>query len=362
MKLLPFTLAAAILLIGTISGCGKRDEETPRFNKQLGSGVNGLPIAGPSVNTGLLTDPAAYKPINPPQPAGASGAGGGAGDAFVTEDVQAAIKGIFTAGLNYDADKLLGSINPARIAAMTSDHRSAVIDFFTTLKNFWSVVEAKTKDQQDAKMAALAKTFPTRFIDAFAQSLDVKLLADDTAVATLVPDKFVTNIEPLIRDAMAAMPAGAGGVPGAPPGSATSADDVMKQLQTSNNIPPIPLTFKKVDGAWKLDTGYTLAEEDAELIAEGFTIGRALIAALTDKVDAASPFDEKMMPAYAMESVGSVMGDFSAWWLKVQARLTELMSGGAMSKPASQPTEAAPATAPAPPEEGGGRRRRPGGP
>ena len=37
--------------------------------------------------------------------------------------------------------------------------------------------------------------------------------------------------------------------------------------------------------------------------------------------------------------------------LKVgEARLTELMSGGAMSKPASQPTEAAPATAPAPPE------------
>lgn len=351
------SLAVAAILALSLAGCGKRDEELPRFNKQLGAGTAGLPVSTGSINTGLLGDPAAYKPITPPQPAGgpAGSGGGGAGGAFVAEEVQAAIKGMFVAGMNYDAQKLLAGINPPRIAALTD--RSAIIDFFATLKIFVGVVEAKTKDKPDARMAALLGRLPERLIDSIVQSLDVQLLADDAAVATLNPEKLANSLEPIIRDMMTALPPGPappGAAPpgAAPPGAVPSADDAIKGLREPGAIPALPLSFRKVDAAWRLDIPYTLVEEDAELIVEGFGIARSFLAALSDKVEAANPFDEAMMHQFATEAGMSVMGDALGWYAKLQARIAEIM--GATAPPA--------AAGEAQPTGGGRNPRAPGGP
>lgn len=265
-------IGGGLLVLATLVGCGKSDNQTPRFNEVLG-GSYGAPTGTASVDMGLTQDGANYKPANVPgMPAAAVEAGGAAAGGPEVEAIRGVIRDSLGSLFKLNVPILLDNFAPDQVAELTKEGetKSALINTADTFDSFVKVLRDKSAT---LATAANPETIAKQ-IDGFAQAVKIQVVSADNATISL---------DPAALQQMAAG-APAGGAPGGAPGMDPSA--MLAQLNAMNPGGASGLPLKKVGGSWKFVLPHTINEKEAELVREAAGFARNYMLKVQEKLDA----------------------------------------------------------------------------
>jgi hypothetical protein len=373
-RLLPIGLLLGLLLVAS---CGKSADQPTRFNETLGDTPTGAPLAAGPIDTGILQDPANYKPasyqpLEGETPAGAAGAAEGPEAQAVRKVLSTLANAIF----DLDVSTVLDSFVPAQVAALTEEDEyiTNLNDMGDALRAYGQALKDKATGPELETLVKLFELLP-RLAEPLPNALTISVTDEENAVATFdlarfqMPPELVTDLTEVVQmGASMAAQMGGGAAPapgGSPPTGAALpnlADFSPEMLEQLPSI-QIPLPLRKVDGAWRLVLPFKLEEQQAEVINEAALVTKDYFADLAQAIGQAETLDlqayTQIDTSLQMKHMGPIMG--------LIGRATAVF--GPLFETTTQPTEETAAPTPdeaersepeeeAPPEQPTGRRGR----
>jgi len=333
-------LTAGLLLLGIplLGGCGKQDEQTPRFNEVLGGTAVGVPTGPGQVDPGVLQDltrysPAKYQPLD----VGVAVAAPEGAPASEAEAIQAVLENAIRDALGeLDFEAALDAFVPEQVAALRSDECLTTFqDTRTVLQQAGAALKAKATGPELEAAAGFDQQLPG-LLTALRSAISVTLVDQENAVASfdfarleLPADLREQIARQMAMGASTGAPAGpagpaapgrvAPGAPAGPPGMAAGVSpDMLFQMLASVKF---SLPFRKVAGAWRIVLPFTIDQEWAELINDGFVLLKDVVGDVMRAVDQAETLDgatyAQIVTQAQMKNMGAIMG----WLARFQALL-----------------------------------------
>lgn len=373
LRSLPVILIVGMLLA---AGCGDNDEQTPRFNENLGDSPIGAPIGTGPIDAGILQDqtsykPTAFEPLDGVTPAAGAGGATASGEAA---DAKAAVDRLIDSSFAMDVDVMLDGFVPGQVAALREDPcMQAIYDVTDALGVFTRIVREKGTGPEFQASNELADALPL-LAGPIKNAIRVDVLDEENAVATLavgrleIPDELKTKINGALEQIMAM--ASSGGAPPAgeapkdpnstPPEGAQAAPVAQVSLDAileANAAVEIPLPLKKVNDEWRLALPFSFNEEQAELIAEGLGIVNETLGGVTQQISAVETLDMQNYMQILMQAQGSAGLRLMGWSARAKTVFGPLLeTGAAEGDGAAKPADGGEA---APADDGGEKPAEP---
>lgn len=366
-RLLCVSCCAALVL----SGCGKDDSESARFNETIG-GRGPLTVSG--IDAGLLQDPSAYKPASAgggalgsggEAPSGSTAAAGGEADAAKT-----ALLGVVDSMLSLQAPGVLDPFESAQVQILAeADFQSSLQTVYDAFSQLTKILREKVSDEAKTAMDAL----PEQFKKAYSDALTITIIDPETAHAAFDPAKL-QSLQLVVAEFVGKVglnpgaPAG-GPPPGTPPPGGETPARVApdtparvipdggppEQTAPSSDAPapggenplagmlggsgaaetPAPTTLKKIDGKWRIQLPATVNKEVADLLKEGCELTHEFLSQVSQKIDPVPANDPNALQS-AFLSMWPAMGPLTGWAQRLQTAWAENVAG-AGKKPSTEP-------------------------
>ena len=344
--------AKCLLSIGLVlgllaaSGCGKQDEQTTRFNKTLGDSTAGVPTAPATIDTGILQDPANYKPANyEPLVEKAGGPGASSGGSPEADAILGVISELGLSFSEMDIEGVLDSFVPEQVAAYRGedDYLSNFDEMSDVVKSFFQLLEEKvaapegeTTDESTEETAIGEE----QVLEALGKYIAVTVLDEENAVATLelsrieIPEEAKAQLLQSIQQMTAAMAQLNAGGPGgesrgerragnerpAPtPAPAFTAEKLDEFLSSQ-----IPIPMRKVEGEWRIVLPFTITEELADLLNDAVLIVTDFMRDFRQACDQAEALDEQTIKMLAIQVVMRQTGPIMGFFGKAKPIITSL--------------------------------------
>lgn len=345
-------LAAGVLLLGSVLGCDRSADESA-LNSEI---INGQgPTATPTIDEGVLKDPATYTPtaFDRLDFGDEDETGGSGGDLGPTDEspVATAVRDSLRAGLTAlflpDLEGALELLPPASIAAFTEnpDNLDLLFDFQSALSAYNAAVTEATAGTALESNVDIAALLP-KLVGPFVTTAKITPISDDVATVTVdmtafreaIPADVDAEMKAAMAEMMAAQSAMGGVAPGgaqpggtgrlASPRAAGAAPSGMgaggmgaggipgldvntfmsQQAPDEVNIP-----MRLVDGLWRIDVPFELNQEQADWIAEGVGLATQALTSMQQAVAGLdNPDAQTLMQAMQQASMSQMMG-FMGW-------------------------------------------------
>lgn len=303
------------MLVGTllVTGCGKTDDQPTRFNKTLGDTPTGAPVSTGPIDTGILQDPAGYKPTaydslegGPPSDT-ASGAEGAE-----VEAIRGMLSDLMEAAFDLDFETVLDAFVPGQVAALVQEdeYMANLNEMADALRGFWQVLVDKAGGSDSEAMASLEALLPD-LVGPVTNAVNVAVVDEENAEATFnparleIPQDLLTTLTELAQMGAASPD----GEPGAEPAAGGFTPDMLDNLPSVE----ISLPLRKVENVWRLELPFTIEEQHAELIGEGALLFKDYLTEIAQAFDQAETLDEQTARQIATQ-VGLRHGPAIAGW------------------------------------------------
>lgn len=303
-------------------GCGKTDDQPTRFNQTLGGTPVGAPAGTGPIDTGILKDPADYKPT--PYESLEGGAPGGGAEGAEAEEIRGVLSELVAAIFDIDLEMVLDACVPEQVAALSEEDE--YIDSFDEMKDaLVSFVQIFSDKATGPKLEAIARLFELlpELAEPLTNAFTISVLDEENAVATFdpsrleIPEELRTTLAEVMQAgaAMVAQMGAAGMMGGGMPGAAEAglpAGGFSPEMLDELPSVQIPLPLRKVDDVWRLVLPFTIEEQHAELINEAALVVKDLFADLAQAIDQVETLDEQTSAQIDMQvgmrHMGPIMG------------------------------------------------------
>ncbi len=311
-------IVAVATLAPSIVGCGDSSAEQTRHTTTLNVRTGGLPVGLNAVDTGILQDPAAYKPakFEPLEGMGTADAGGAAGG-----PVQQAIQSLITAVTEMSVDGIVDAFVPEQIAPLRED-RTPLYDTADALTAFLAVMKEKYKPAGDAAKQQAGEQALLDLLKALPSALTVEMVDDDHALVGLDHARVEQLAKPLIDAISAANPMAAGHLQALPPAGDAAADEKLAMV--------------RVEGEWRIDLQMTMTAEQGALIREGLVLVKEALSSVTQKLREAEAVDDAVLQQIVMMSAAELTPKFMEFMQKAGALMPMANAAASTSAPAEE--------------------------
>jgi hypothetical protein len=325
--LLPIGLSAGLVLLGA---CGKSEDAPPRHNRTLGDSSAGTPLGPPSVDVGILRDPATYQPASFGEVGGPAGAA--AADTAEQEAVRQRMSNFLTALTEGDFDALLEAFEHEQIALL-DDHVSAMYETVDKVKVLLRTLEEKGEDTSGGAVLELAFEHLKKAAEAFASSLTIDILDEENAAVSVDEEKLQEAMNTVLEEFMAELSqldpnAGAAFQQSFEAGRAAALQAVAEGAAAEGGGPveparsELPETWplKKIDGEWRIELPRAVTADEAEVLGEALALAQQYLDKFNEKLDTVETVDMMILMQIGMLTAAELVEQTNA----LKARFEEV--------------------------------------
>ncbi len=295
-------IATLLALPYLLLGCGDNGAEQTRHTTAVDAGSGGLPVGLHAVDTGILQDPAQYKPARfEPLEYSGSGAGGGAGAGGAGGPVLQALQSLFNAMTEMSVDGIVDAFVPEQIAPLRED-RTPLYDTADAVAAFLAVMKEKYKPAADTAQQQALEEAVANLLKALPGAMIVEMVDEDHALVGIDQAKAMQLAQPLINAISAANPMAAGPLESIPQAGAAGAEEKLPMV--------------KVDGEWRIDLQMTLTAEQGAVIKEGLVLVKDALSSVTQKLREVETVDDATLQQIMMMTAAEMTPRFMEFMQK----------------------------------------------
>lgn len=342
-----WTAAAAAVL----AGCGDAEEVATRFDRPLGEGPFGAPIAG-SVDRSILEDPASYTPATfTPLTPGGGDANPATNETPEAAAVKEAMRRFQAAVLNGEIDAALDAFPEPKVAALReSDFVESADELVTKIRQLWAIIVDKTADTDLAPLSQLPER--VRLLASLgADSGRVQMLSETEALLVSDMEAFASQAESARSQFVPVLAALA---PLAPPdpstGQPVSGDQMFTMFLGGMSAGGEATRMTKVDDQWRIDLPITITAEHADALSGAALIVSDVVDRLTDQISAVDSLDSAAAGQLGPQLVPTVMSAAP----QLLGALAPLLGDPALTAPGEAASATPPGAGDATPQDDGG--------